>query len=65
VSGFKQRCHVRAAKPAVGTNVSLRLAAAVLCRAAGWRPVVTGRQQRTAVPLVEKELDSQLMYFDA
>jgi len=43
VSGFKQRYRVHAAKPAAGTSVSPRLAAAVLCRAAGWRPVVVGK----------------------
>jgi hypothetical protein len=36
--------------PATRTNVSPRLAAAVLCRAAGFGPMVG----RTAVPLVEK-----------
>jgi hypothetical protein len=42
MSGFKQRCRVHAAKPAAGTSVSQPLATAVLCRAAGWRPMVVG-----------------------
>jgi len=43
---------VKVMAPVAGTGVSPRLAAAVLCHAAGWRPMGRG----TSVPLVETAL---------
>ena len=41
--------------PVAGSTVSPRLAAAVLCRAAGWRPMVGGRAKANGSAAVEKE----------